>query len=331
MKSFKEIYSEAEEREDDISLLLGNGFSIAADRSFDYRRLLDKAKFGSPDQTERIRAVFETLDTADFEIVVQRLEAAVEILVLYNTPSGASTAIQHDCRTVRQALAETLAAIHPTRIGDVGDDRLDKCHDFLIKFDQVFTLNYDLLLYWAKNRKDYTHFKDGFRRPENRLVYDPDGKQTISWLHGAVHLYEELVAGDWPITVKQDWRSSGIPLIDKLREDLEQGKTPLIVMEGTWEQKQRKINSSLYLSNCLGLLRSVRGTLITYGWSMGSNDLHIRTAIENSQVSHLSVGLYGGKTEGSNPGTVGQAHALIAAREPQIELEFWDVTSADVW
>jgi len=330
MKSFERLYEEAKKRDEDISLLLGNGFSIAADKSFDYRRLLDRADFGPRIRKERIRKVFDALDTADFELVVQRLEAAAEILDLYKDDSATSPKIRRDGRTVRKALAETLAAVHPSRVGDIGDDRIDRCHDFLANFNSVFTLNYDLLLYWAINRKGRAHFKDGFRRPEDRLIYaDPDA-QTVSWLHGAAHLHEESVAGDWPITVKQEW-SGGVPLVDQLRDDIEAGQTPLIVMEGTWQQKQRKINSSLYLSNCLSLLRDLRGTLFIYGWSMSPNDLHIRTAIQNSRISHVNVGLYGSQTDGSNPETIGQAHALSASSEGSISLELWDTTSADVW
>src|ERR1700677_2925354 len=170
MKSFETLYEEAKQREGYIVLLLGNGFSIAADKSFDYRRLLDRADFGNRERKDRIRGIFDSLDTADFELVVQRLDAAAEILDLYEDDSVTSPEIRRDGGAVRKALAETLAAVHPSRISDIGDDRIDKCHDFLANFDSVFTLNYDLLLYWAINRKKRAHFEDGFRRPEERLI-----------------------------------------------------------------------------------------------------------------------------------------------------------------
>ena len=64
---------------------------------------------------------------------------------------------------------------------------------------------------------------------------------------------------------------------------------------------------------------------------MSQNDLHIRTAIQNGRISHVIVGLYGSRTDSSNPETIGQAHALSASSEGKISLEFWDTTSADVW
>lgn len=330
MKSFDELYDEAYERGDDISILLGNGFSIAADSSFDYRRLLDRAEFRNHAQEARIRSVFDELETADFELAVQRLEAIDEIIHLYDTNDTISPKIQRDSRTIRKVLAETVVSVHPSRIGDIGDGRMDKCRGFLIQFDQVFTLNYDLLLYWVINRSR-GNFQDGFRRRDDFLVYVYPRMQTVSWLHGAIHLYEESTPGDWPITLKHVW-DGRVALVDLLYDEIVEGsEPPLIVMEGTWEQKQMKINSSQYLSTCLGLLRDLTGTLFTYGWSINENDLHIRTAIQNSQLSNLYVGLYGGRGRDRNPDTIGQATALKESSRGKISLEFWDTSSASVW
>jgi hypothetical protein len=290
---------------------------------------LDLAQFGGRGQDRRIQKVFDLLNTADFELVMQRLEAAAEILELYDTGNNPRT-LQQDSQAVREALANTLADVHPDRIGDVGDGRLDRCHDFLVQFDEIFTTNYDLLLYWAINRKDRAHFKDGFWRQGDHLVHMYPQRQNVSWLHGAVHLHEDLVPGDKPTTIKREW-SAGVPLVDGLREDLEQGRMPLMVMEGTWDQKQRKINSSPYLSNCLQLLREFQGTLFTYGFSMSDNDRHILAAIQDSKITYLYAGLYGDVEDGSNPQTVGQAHRLRAESATRIKVRFWDTSSAEVW
>lgn len=330
MKSFWELYDEADDRGDDINILLGNGFSMAADQSFNYSRLLDRAEFSNSRQEARIRGLFNELETADFEVAVQRLDAVDEIIHLYDANDTISRKIECDSKTIREVLAKTLTSVHPKRIGDIGDDRIDKCHDLLVQFDQVFTLNYDLLLYWAINRKHGGHFQDGFRRREDVLVYTHPHTQTVSWLHGALHLYEELAPGNRPTTLKHVW-DGGVALVDQLHDQIVTRNTlPLIVMEGTWQQKQTKINSSPYLSDCLTLLRDLHGTLFTFGWSMSDNDLHIRTAIQNSQVGNLYVGLHGGRNKGRNPDIIGQATALKELSE-NIELEFWDTASVSVW
>ena len=100
VRSFEEVYDEAVQRAGRPALLLGNGFSIAADSSFDYRRLLDIARFGHPLTNRRVREVFDTMSTADFEMVVRRLESAAEVLDIYKTVSRTSARIQRDARVL---------------------------------------------------------------------------------------------------------------------------------------------------------------------------------------------------------------------------------------
>lgn len=326
---FDEAYNEADQPGRDVSILLGNGFSIAVHPEFAYGRLLDEAKFGPPVRDERIRQVFDSLGTADFELVVRQLEATAGLLELYDPNSNSVSKLLRDRRAVGRALADAIAKIHPDRLGDVGEGRLGRCYDFLKQFDYVFTTNYDILLYWVKLQKHEGRFDDGFRRPDDDLVHVPREEQDIFWLHGAFHLREVLLAGGISDTVKEEWRD-GIPLVDRLREDLEDGRMPLIVMEGTWEQKQRKVNSSLYLSDCLRRLRELEGSLFTYGSALSENDAHILAAIRSSYVTHLYVGLYGEQGKGSNPATIGQARKL-AAESGRIAIHFWDAATASVW
>lgn len=329
MKEFSEAYEEARAHGGPVSILLGNGFSIGADQSFDYRRLLDRAKFGNRTRSKRIRSVFDLLGTADFEFVVERLEVTAGTLEVYRSLTRTGSTIQADAARVRRALAEVLAAIHPERIGDIGDARLDGCHDFLAQFDEIFTTNYDLILYWAILRKR-AHFRDGFRPRDGQLVHAEPADQNVSWLHGAVHLHEELVAGDSPLTVKQQW-SAGVPLVDRLREELREGRLPLIVMEGTWRQKQRRINSSPYLSNALQRLRHLEGSLFTYGWGLSENDDHVLNAIQRSGVKHLYVGLHGRRNSRSNANTVGQAYRVRALSGDRVRIRLWSTETASVW
>lgn len=132
------------------------------------------------------------------------------------------------------------------------------------------------------------------------------------------------------MTVKNEW-GTGLPLVDQLRDDLAVGRYPLIVMEGTWQQKQRKVNGSRYLSNAFAHLRSTSGALFTFGWALNRNDLHVMTAVARSSVDRLYIGLFGGRHLGGNPGTVGEAHRLRAESGDRIEVKFWDTRSASVW
>jgi Domain of unknown function (DUF4917) len=63
-------------------LLLGNGFSIACDpKIFTYGALFERAK---PDMSDELLAVFEKLETTDFEEMIRALRRSSEIIPIYN-------------------------------------------------------------------------------------------------------------------------------------------------------------------------------------------------------------------------------------------------------
>lgn len=333
MRTFDEIYEQAKNDADATHVLLGNGFSIGCDPSFQYQNLLDRADFGSRGRSHRVRKAFEGLATADFEQVIRRIEDSERTVRLYRKLADVGQLRQlmkRDVVRVRDVLAETLADVHPDRIGRIGDQRLDNAHDFLKQFSEVFTLNYDLLTYWAVLRKDRAHFQDGFRRRDDRLVHCEPDTQNVFHMHGAIHLHDELVAGNVPLTVKKEWVPA-MPLVDAIRTDLEDGVFPLVVTEGTWQQKQARINSSPYLSHCQRRLREASGALVTFGWALSPNDLHVLSAIEQSRIDTLYVGLWGDEHEATNPDTIGTAKAVQARTRGGVTVEFWDTRTVAVW
>jgi hypothetical protein len=326
LRSFEEICrrTDPEHR----SVLVANGFSIACTQSFDYRRLLDEADFGGTARDKRVRKLFERAETADFETVVRRLEEAAVTVGLYSTERVVRR-MTHDADVIRHGLAGALAEVHTRRIGDVGDARLDRCNRFLQNFREVYTLNYDALLHWARMR-DPGPFDDGFRRRDDRVVHDAPEQQTIFWLHGALHLREEGWLGDTPATVKATWAEDG-PLIDYVRDAIEDGRYPLIVTEGTWKQKRHAIRRSPYLSCCFESLQNAAGDLVTYGWGMNPNDDHILSAIAGSRIATLYLGVRAG-TAGVKLAEAKAAGDVLRARSGnRFTVRLWDTSTAAVW
>lgn len=327
--TFEEAVEQADERQGGRSLLLGNGFSMSFSPSFDYRRLLDVADFGGRLRSQRIREVFRQTRSADFERVVHRLIQTARTLGTYEPHSPTRAKLRRDAERVRWSLASAIARVHPARIDDVGEGRLVAAHDFLRDFRAVFTLNYDLLLYWAILRREQSPFDDGFRRRSVRLLHVAPPEQNVTYLHGALHLSEDVVLGALPETVKAEW--DGLtPLVDRLQDDLDQGDFPLIVMEGESQQKQRSINASPYLSDAQDRLRSIGGSLFTFGWAFGESDDHVIEAIRRSNVRRIYVGLHGRPGSGRNPWIVGRARTL-EAEKPSLHVRFWDTATATTW
>lgn len=311
------------------SLLMGNGFSIACTSSFDYRRLLDAADFGSSSRNRRMAKLFEQSETSDFEAIVRRLDNAADTVRLYRDSTLLRKRMRRDAKEVRSGLAGAVAAVHPRRIGTVGDARLDQCSAFLRDFGQLFTLNYDALLHWARMRSPDS-FDDGFRRRDQRLVHAEPERQTVFWLHGALHLREAGWFDDEPATVKAAWDDNG-PLIDYVRDAIEAKEYPLVVTEGSWEQKVRAIRRSPYLTWCHDSLASTSGALVTFGWGMNPNDEHILAAIAGSNISELYIGVRGGTPPVDLAKWRASADVLEARSGKRLSAWLWDTDTAVVW
>lgn len=128
------------------TILLGNGFSIAqAGGQFAYASLLEKSALADDSP---IRNVFQVLNSFDFEIVMKALEATAQIELAYGDKDR-SDKFKEDAAPVREALIHAIRAVHPGIQFDIPKVQRDACSVFLKHFESIFTLSYDLLLYWV--------------------------------------------------------------------------------------------------------------------------------------------------------------------------------------
>ncbi|RYG86237.1 MAG: DUF4917 family protein, partial [Alphaproteobacteria bacterium] len=189
-------------------LLIGNGFSIACCPDiFHYGSLFKAANFA--DHPELIE-VFKALGTQDFELAVKNLESGALLAGIY-TPGhpDVPAKMRSDAQALKEILLTTIAGHHPNVPAEIPDQKFWCCRRFLSLFlgqpndGQVFTLNYDLLLYWTLMHEDDPlgervdlATNDGFGNDE-----DDPGADYVVWqgevnahsakvhfLHGALHL-----------------------------------------------------------------------------------------------------------------------------------------------
>lgn len=147
-----------------IALLIGNGFSInLIGSAFSFNNLitgLNSANF----HANTMRDVFSDFDTSDFEKIVKALEDAH----LINTRYGLVVSqLQADSTVLRSELAACITRTHPSSWTDtnfqINLEKVRKIRTELRLFSSLFTLNYDLLLYWLLIEGQYTaRFSDGF-------------------------------------------------------------------------------------------------------------------------------------------------------------------------
>ena len=140
-------------------LILGNGFSIGCRPDiFHYASLFDRTDFTNDPE---LRQLFEALKTHDFEIAIKGLENCAKIAPIYLSDRDDITKkILAHAQELKSLLVETIANNHPAKPGDISDEMYWACRKFLRHFlsegksGQVYTLNYDLLLYWALMHDD---------------------------------------------------------------------------------------------------------------------------------------------------------------------------------
>lgn len=129
---------------EDRALLIGNGFSA---RYFNYSSLLAASGLG---EGTPLRNLFAALDTADFEAVVRALDGASIVEKAYGNQAH-SKELETHAQEVREALVRAVNNTHPRHREDLAL-QYESGAKFLNNFDTVFSLNYDLLLYWLNSK-----------------------------------------------------------------------------------------------------------------------------------------------------------------------------------
>ncbi len=321
-------------------LLLGNGFSIALRPDiFTYNTLLERAT-ESNRLSKELANVFAKLGTTDFEMVMEALENAAVLVFLYeeSNPKLAKR-LQQDAARLRDVLAETIADHHPARPHDVKKDQYASCRRFLSNFNgHIYILNYDLLLYWTLMQSEVppeVMSDDGFRNPENRdedyVVWDVQNtkNQRVFYLHGALHIYDAGAE-----LQKFTWSKTEVALVDQIKSSLAQREYPLIVTEGTSEQKKDRIQHSGFLNRAYRSFAEIGHSLFVYGHSLAENDEHLLKLIDNGKTRKIFIGIYGEPSTEGNRKIIERARLIPIRRRqngtrPQVH--FFDAASAHVW
>ena len=334
------------------NLLLGNGFSIACNPEiFHYDSLFKQADFSL---LPKVKASFEALGTQDFEVVIRSLEQGAMLVPIYGGSAGAAAEMKENAAALKELLISTVAGNHPEKPGDIAESRYWACRSFLAYFlageqqGRVYTLNYDLLLYWALMHDDNPfsgnpaelNFNDGFGDDDD----DPDAeyvvwkaettanKQCVHYLHGALHLYDAGAELN-----KYTWSRKGIPLIDQARTAMDAGMFPVFVSEGESKGKLTKIRHTAYLQHSLKSFRSVMDlknqALFIYGHSLDKNDAHIMSRIGRGKCPKVYISLYGDPDSVDNRRIIGRAQEIAAMRHARspMTLAFYDASTAKAW
>ncbi|HFP7528735.1 TPA: DUF4917 family protein [Campylobacter jejuni] len=295
---YDEVLKQTDEKR---HLLLGNGFSMAYDKNrFSFTSLLQSAiDKDIIKENSNIHQIFKNNNTSDFEEVVKILENTSKILKIYTQNESLCEQLLEDSKKLKQFLVDIVTNNHPEKITEIPDNKFDSTIEFIKSYDKIYSLNYDLLLYWVTEKlrekindkiiQDKTEFIDGFHNSDNGndVVFDNNSrKNTCFYLHGALHIFD---SGDE--IIKKTYSRTGRPLKEQITEELNSNRYPVFVSEGTSEQKKTKIIHNAYLNHCYKSLSSIGGNLIVFGTMLKSNDEHIQDAMLKSKVTNIYFGV----------------------------------------
>lgn len=317
-------------------LLLGNGFSVAWDKDiFSYKSLKENSKNLSADATK----VFDALDTVDFEEVIRAFEYSHLVCKTF----GIKNDFEKFADEVRENLISTIADNHPDTPAKITEDQFEACVRFLKNFSSIYTLNYDMLLYWVLMRDMFREndvepvlkkMADGFAYNEEEFLNWDGTRFDVHYLHGALHIFEQSSL------VKLNWRKTNKPLKQQFVTLIQkQKKLPLFVAEGASEKKLKRIRQSGYLTRCLNSIQKIgavksSSALFTYGVSFHQNDAHILNCLARNNCDQIFVSIFGDVNDDRNKATMLQAQKIAALRPKRgrpATISFFNAETADVW
>ena len=285
-----------------LNLLIGNGFSIAYNKDmFSYNAL---SKFVQDTDNEDLKKLFNIINTDNFEQIMRELNLFEKIVKEFDEKSILSSKLDTISKDLKNSLIKAVDELHPEVVFSIPEDECNSCAHFLAPFlesnGQIFSTNYDLLLYWVLMRKNMENCIDGFGRDlENEDEVQTGGAPCYSELHWGKHKEEQNIHylhGALPIfdygyeIIKEEY--DGSYLLDKIKARMEKNNYPIFVAAGTGDEKLNHIMHNHYLSYCYDRLCSISGSLVTFGFNFGPYDEHIIKAINKAAGQNFEKKLW---------------------------------------
>lgn len=315
-------------------LLIGNGFSMDLfPKIFNYQKLAEKVR------SEKLKQLFASMKTNDFEFVMYKLTEALKIVRLYNASSNFVKEIEDDLNDLKYSLIEAINVSHPENPGKIEEFQYESCRLFLSNFNgKKYSFNYDLLLYWV-----YMHFfehteeakrlgcDDGFRHPKDNqsIVHWEIGNehtQDIYYIHGALHLFSDETGIE-----KYTWINNGKSISTQVSDSINNGKYPLFISEGTKEHKLSRIRENSYLGRSFSSMRAISGNLFIFGHSLRDEDDHVFEILNgNTRIKKFFISLFGDSSSTFNQKILNKIR-VWKDNFPNREYHLFDASTANVW
>jgi len=291
-KTYQQVIDYLKKNNRQKHLLLGNGFSMAYDHSiFSYNALNG---FIDNLDNKLLKKLFEIIDNKNFELVMQQLDNFCEIASVFGADKNLIQKIETASELLRSSLIDAVKELHPEHVYTIPEEKSKKCYNWLNEYLQndgnIFTSNYDLLLYWVLMRNESKKHSDGFGRDKESEEYVPSDEaeyselrwgrnkktQNVHYLHGALQLFDQGIE-----IIKEEY--DGLHnLIEVINNRMDNKEYPIFVTAGNGKEKLKNIMHNKYLTFCYDKLSTITGSLVTFGFNFGEYDEHIIEALNKA-------------------------------------------------
>jgi hypothetical protein len=283
-----EIYTWKEIKEKfDSTLLIGNGASIAVHEDFSYGAILELARQNGSIKKEEER-LFSEFDTRNFELVLRALRYSWRTLRALLMPDSKDQ-IESLAKNIKEALSSTVLDFHVDRNSVV--PLVPRIAPFLYRFKNVFSLNYDLIIYWACLIANTRHNIDGkmmdsFGNDEEKDLVFKESKLNderykdrtrVFYPHGNLALVKKRKGEQYVKEQKVKRLNKRTSVLDSIGRYWMSGEyDPLIVSEGSAQEKVDAILQSSYLRTVVfDIMPRAKESVVFYGFNFGESDKHI--------------------------------------------------------
>ena len=313
------------------NLLLGNGFSMAYDdAAFNYKHLLEDSKL-----PQKLKFLFEIFKTEDYERVIKNLETLEQI---FNNKGNIVNELRCIEELIKRDLVRTITNKHPNSQYEIAPERKAATLSFLSSFTNIFTVNYDLLLYWSiifnikDNDKLWGDMNDGFswNSPKD-CIWKPYSLKVIPnvfYLHGGLHLFHNE-RDTFKIMYDNE---NKICLLDQIKAYINNDISPLVITEGNSNDKKFWIEQNNYLQYCYNKLSEISGVLFIHGHSLDETDQHIFDVInKNLKIKKIYISVHQQKENLKDKRKKSDTFFATREKEETLKVEFYDAESVNIW
>lgn len=292
--TYQDVLEKLSDRPYPMHLLMGNGFSISYDKEiFSYNALYD---FIEKLEDPALSKLFSVINTKNFESIMRQLDNFIEIANAFGESQELLNTLKKANQLLQNSLIDAVSSLHPEHVFEISEEKSNSCYSFLKSYFEkqgnVFSTNYDLLLYWVLMRNEPNKASDGFgrehlnpvetRRKQEDAQYGDlywgkhKGEQKVFYVHGTLPIF------DTGTEIEKEVYKDRKYLLDNIKERMSKKDYPVFVTAGDGSEKLKHIYHNRYLNFCYEQLSSITGSIVSFGFNFGEYDEHIIEAINKA-------------------------------------------------